>query len=163
MADNEQDSQGPLTASVERLRSEFDHWREAVLCQGGKTVVRFGLRGAEQSVFPAVDVIGSAEMIGVLIDLPGVDPQTVNLSLVGNMLTIEAEKPEFEANDSQTVHTRERIGGSISRSIPMPAAVDPEKVTAEAIDGHGTLRVELAKAERAIRRQIQVRTPSSPQ
>ena len=61
MSDNEQDSQGPLTASVERLRSEFDHWLEAVLCQGGKTLDRFGLRGAEQSVFPAVDVIESAD------------------------------------------------------------------------------------------------------
>ncbi|MBT6154606.1 MAG: Hsp20/alpha crystallin family protein [Planctomycetaceae bacterium] len=161
MSDNEQEEQSRLNASVERLRGEFDHWLEAVVSQGGKTLDRFGLRGVGQSFVPAVDVIESAETIEVLIDLPGVDPQSVNLSLVGNMLTIEAEKPEFEANDSQTVHTRERLGGTFSRSIPMPAAVDPEKVTAEAIDAHGTLRVELTKAERAIRRQIQVRTPSS--
>ncbi|MBT4866631.1 MAG: Hsp20/alpha crystallin family protein, partial [Planctomycetaceae bacterium] len=134
MSDNEQEEQSRLNASVERLRGEFDHWLEAVVSQGGKTLDRFGLRGVGQSFVPAVDVIESAETIEVLIDLPGVDPQSVNLSLVGNMLTIEAEKPEFEANDSQTVHTRERLGGTFSRSIPMPAAVDPEKVTAEAID-----------------------------
>lgn len=159
MPENEQEPQGPLTASVERLRKELDHWLEAALNQGERALDKIGLRGAGRCWWPAVDVIENPDTIEVLADVPGVDTASIDLTLVGNMLTIEGQKPAFEAGDDQTVHTRERTGGKFSRSVPMPAAVNPDNVTAEVSDG--TLRVRLSKAERAIRHQIKVNVPKA--
>ena len=157
MSENENEAQGPLTVSVERLRQELDHWLEAAITQGGKTLDKLGLRGGGRGWRPAVDIIETSETVVVLVDVPGVDPESVNLTLVGNMLTIEAEKPAFEAGDGDTVHTRERAGGKISRSIPMPVAVDPDNVTAEATNG--VLRVRPSKSQRAVPHQIPVNAP----
>lgn len=160
MPENEKEPQGPLVASVERLRKELDHWVEAALNQGEKALDKFGIRGAGRCWWPAVDVIEGPETIEVLADVPGVDAASIELTLVGNMLTIEGDKPAFEAGDDQTVHTRERTGGKFSRSVPMPVPVDPDKVTAE-VSG-GLLCVRLSKSERAIRHQIKVNAPKPP-
>lgn len=157
MPENETETQGPLTASVERLRKELDHWLEAALTQGEKTLDKLGLRGTGRDWRPPIDIIETSETIEILVDVPGVEPGSVDLTLVGNMLTIEAEKPAFAAGDGDTMHTRERLGGRISRSIPMPVAVDPENVVAEAVNG--VLHVRLSKAHIEVPQQIQVNAP----
>lgn len=151
--------EGPVAASVQRLRQEFDRWLEAAMTQGGRALDALGLRGA-RPWYPPVDVIETPDAVHVAVNLPGVEPDSVDVSIAGNMLSIKGEAPEIAIGDHDTAHVRQRNAGPFERSIPMPVPVDPEHVTAEA--RLGVLTVRLAKAERTKTRQIPVRTEPEP-
>ena len=92
MTQNEPKSEGPLTSSLERMRQELDRWIESARSQGGRALDMFHLRG-EQKVAPRLDLIETDEDIRVVMDLPGVDPNLIQVTIVGNMLTIKGHKP----------------------------------------------------------------------
>jgi len=160
MSETEPRSERPLTASVEKLRQELDHWLEVAVAQGGRALDAFGLRN-EKSWSPAIDLIERAEDVLVLVDLPGVAPSAVDVALAGNMLTVKGQRPDRPHDDTETVHLGERLSGEFCRSIPMPAPVDLEQVCAETREG--VLHIRLAKTERAKPRQIPVRTGGQQQ
>ena len=154
MADNETSTDCPLKESVDKLRREMERVMEAVVEQGGRALEKFGLRTAGGPWLPAVDLIETADEVHVLVNLPGVDPDSIDLQVVGNMLTINGETPKCEAGGDETVHLSERGAGSFSRSLPMPVSVNPESVTAEV--SQGILTIKLSKAEHLKPRKIPV-------
>jgi HSP20 family protein len=150
---------GPLTASVERLRHELDRWLEAAMEQGGRALNAIGLRGPRHAYHPPVDVVEGDDEILVLADLPGCDADLLEVSVTGNMLTIKGHKPGAPAEEHRAVYSSERPAGDFSRSIPLPASVNPEAVSAVARDG--VLTVRLTKNERAKSRHIRVSVSGS--
>ena len=142
---------------VQRLRQEFDRWLEAAMTQGGKALDALGLRG-DRPWYPAIDVIESPDSIRVAVNLPGVDSESVDVKIAGNMLTIEGNAAEIAIGDHDTAHVRQRNAGPFERSIPMPVPVDAEQVAAEF--RQGVLTIRLAKSERTKARQIPVRSES---
>ena len=149
---------GPLVASVEKLRHEFDRWLEAAISQGERALDAFGLRG--RSWLPPVDIVETPEAVLVDVDLPGIDPQLVDVSIAGNMLTVRGKRPERVAAEGEVLHFAERARGDFQRSIPMPASVDADQVSARA--EHGVLHVRLAKTERSKPRHIRVSVSGRP-
>lgn len=146
-------SDGPCETPVDKLRNEFDKLLEAVWSQGEKAVDAFGLRGSGRWS-PAVDVVESADCVYVRLDLPGIDPEALEVTLVGNMLTVKGFRSSEEPKVGESAVRRERPSGTFTRSIPLPAAVDPEKVAADA--KLGVVTVTLGKQETAKSRQIRV-------
>lgn len=155
MSDNDPQGEGPLTSSLERMRQELDRWIESARSQGNRAMDAFGLRG-ENKMVPRLDLIESDDDIRVVMDAPGVDPHLIQVSILGNMLTIKGHKPVTPTESEQTVHLHERAHGDFERSIPMPTPVNAESVSAEA--KNGVLTVLLMKSERAKSRQIPVKS-----
>ena len=91
-----------------------------------------------------------------VVDLPGVDPKSVDVSLAGNMLAVKGNKPPTPTEAEPTTHTAERAQGPFSRSIPMPSPVNPDAVSAESQEG--VLRIRIGKSEKAKARKIPVET-----
>lgn len=151
---NDPQTSGPLQTSVDRLRQEFDRWLEVAMSQGERALDVIRTRGGDRSWIPAIDLMETPNEVLVFVDLPGIDPKSVDVTLAGNMLTLRGEKTSLSAEEGRVLHVRERMRGPFLRSIPMPAPVNADDVTAEA--EHGTLRIRLAKADRAKARQIQV-------
>ena len=139
---------------VERMRQEVDRWLEAFRSTGERTLETLGLAGLNRPATPPVDVIELPEEILVQVDLPGISAETVELSLVGNMLTVAATRvaPPF-SSDAQ-FHLHERPIGRYQRSIPLPTAVNDDAIRAETKDG--LLTVTLRKAVASIGRSIPV-------
>ena len=160
MSTNDPQQSGPVQASVERLRQEFDRWLEVAMSQGERALDAFRPRGPDRTWGPAVDLLETPGEVLVYVDLPGVDPKSVDITLVGNMLTLRGEKSSLSAEEGRTLHLRERSRGPFQRSIPMPVPVNADDVTAEAVDG--VLKIRLAKADQARARQIQIKTEPSP-
>lgn len=142
----------PLTASVEKLRRELDHWLDVAWSQGEKALDAFGLKGSIGWT-PAIDVMERGDDVFIFVDVPGVDPHTIDLTLAGNMLSIKGERFCPTHEDGQ-LHVRTRPRGKFTRSIPLPVPVEAEKVSADAKDG--VLTIHLVKSERAKSRQIPV-------
>lgn len=148
-------SESPIAASVQRLRGELDKWMDAAKTQGGKALNVLGLSG-DRPWRPAVDVIETPESVRVLVNLPGVDPAAVDVTIAGNMLTIRGSAADPMVTDNDVQHVRQRNTGAFERSIPMPVPVNADEVIAEA--RHGVLTIRLGKSERAKARQIAIRS-----
>jgi HSP20 family protein len=103
---------------------------------------------------PVLDVIETPQEVILLVELPGVDPSSIDLSVTGNVLSIRGEKRGSDiADGSGTV--RERVFGPFHRQVSLPGEVKFEGVQAEARDG--LLKVRLPKQEEARRRTIPIR------
>jgi HSP20 family protein len=159
MAEHDSKPEGPLAASMERLRGEMEKWFEAVRASGTRAWETLRPKGQERRVVPMTDVVETPDDIRVFLDLPGVDPRTLEVNLTGNMLTVKGIKAPTPADEHATMHVDERTSGSFSRSVPLPAAVNPDQVSAETKDG--VLTVVLMKSERAKPHQIRVNVSGS--
>jgi HSP20 family protein len=105
---------------------------------------------------PVLDVIETPLELIVLIELPGVEPSSIDLSVTGNVLSIRGEKRTTEIADG-TGSVRERVFGPFHRQVSLPGEVNFEGVQAEA--RNGVLKIRLPKQEEARRRTIPIQTP----
>lgn len=110
---------------------------------------------ASRSLSPATDISETDDAVTLTIELPGVKPEDVKLSLENEELTIRAEK-KHEAQDTDArSHRVERSYGILERRFTLPSVIDTEKIDARQADG--ILTVVLPKSERARSREIEVK------
>ena len=93
------------------------------------------------SWMPSADVYEKDINIVVKMDLPGVKWEDIDVSIVGNELTIKGEKAVDVGNN--TYYCSECQYGSFYRSIPLPFTPDPSKI--EASYANGVLDITIPK------------------
>jgi HSP20 family protein len=98
---------------------------------------------------PSVDIKESDKDIKVSAELPGMEEKDIEVSLGRDSLTIKGEKKEEKEDKGKNYYRMERSYGSFTRTIPLPAEVDMDKVKAEF--KKGILTVTLPKTARAIK------------
>lgn len=96
---------------------------------------------------PRMDIDESEQEITVSVELPGIKPEDVEISLEDNTLTISGEKQAEEEQEGKRYYRVERSYGSFSRRIPLPTEVEEEKIDASLKDG--LLKVTLPKSKEA--------------
>jgi HSP20 family protein len=104
---------------------------------------------------PSLDVVETPDAYLVKLDLPGVEPGDLDISIAEGVLEIKGERKVEEKKEGEGWHRVERRYGSFCRSVRLPDAVDTAKVAAAS--KHGVLTVTLPKAERAKPRHIDVK------
>lgn len=154
MTSDPQQPESLLTSSVERLRHELDRWLEVAWSQGERAIDSLGLRGGERDWCPPIDVRETGDAVLVDVELPGVQPGAVDVTLAGHMLTITA--PITPGDEEGELRRGERPRGRFRRTIPLPVSVDPEQVEAES--KFGVLRVRIGKSEDAREKRVPVRS-----
>lgn len=118
---------------------------------------RAGFNGEQwSSSGPAFNVWSDDHSVFVEVDLPGIDPQKLDISVKeGNHLTISGERPQVELPGT-VWHRQERGSGTFIREMTLPVLVDVDKVEAKFEDG--VLRLTMPKHEAAKPRKIAVRS-----
>ncbi|TCG02977.1 heat-shock protein Hsp20, partial [Paraburkholderia steynii] len=95
--------------------------------------------------------------IEIVAFAPGVDPKNLDVSIDKGLLTISGERgtaqPEAAGEDTRT-YAQERFFGAFRRVIELPQHADPDKVTAQYING--CLTVSIGKRETSKPRAITV-------
>jgi HSP20 family protein len=104
---------------------------------------------------PPVDVSEDRDKLQLTLELPGVRPEDVKLSMENNILTIRGEKRQKTEETSGRVHRYERSYGSFERTFALPNTVDPDRI--EANYENGVLTINIPKVERARPREIPVK------
>ena len=104
---------------------------------------------------PAVDVAETEDEVTIRAELPGVDPKDLNISLTENQVVLAGEKRETAERKGKDFCQTETRYGSFRRSIPVPAAVDTERVEADYANGVVTIR--LRKTRRTPPKRIEVK------
>src|SRR5512132_4572807 len=102
-----------------------------------------------------MDVWQTDDGFHVCLDLPGVDPESVDITTERNILTIKAERrPEYQ--DGQNVVIAERPQGSFTRQLQLSDTLDTDKI--EASYGDGVLHLTVPIVRAAEPRRVQVKT-----
>jgi HSP20 family protein len=97
---------------------------------------------------PKVDVTENDKEIKISAELPELDEKDIDVSLQKDMLTIKGEKKEEKEDKGKDFYRMERSYGSFSRTIPLPAEVETDKV--EAKFKKGVLSITLPKTAKAV-------------
>jgi HSP20 family protein len=108
--------------------------------------------------FAPTDVSEDENSLQISMELPGVEPDDVRLSLENNILTIRGEKRQRSEENNERVHRFERTYGVFERTFALPNTVDVDKI--EARFENGVLLVRIPKAEKARPREIRVASGS---
>jgi len=107
-----------------------------------------------------LDVAETEEAIRVRVELPGVDPEKLDIQVNGDLLTISGEKPEEKTdddgkNEESGRRYSERRYGAFERKIRLSSPVDLDAVTAS--HEHGVVTITLPLAAAARPRRIEVK------
>jgi HSP20 family protein len=93
--------------------------------------------GLGVSFDPAIDVQEQNDAYIVIVDLPGVNKDTIDISAQPNSVTISGERSieRKQQDDTKGFYRAERSYGSFQRTIPLMERIIPSKVTAETAEG----------------------------
>ncbi len=113
-----------------------------------------GETGFEGAWTMPLDVYETKDSVVVKAELPGLKPEEIDVSVLGNTLTIKAErKHEAEVTDEQ-FHRRELAYGLFQRQLELPQAVNAEAL--QAVYKNGILELTLPRKEEAKPKQVKV-------
>ena len=104
--------------------------------------------------FPLVDVWTSQEGAVVNAEIPGVATDDLDVSVLGNTLTIRGKRPHPELDEGENYARQERQTGEFVRTVELPFPVDPEQVDAE--HRHGVLTIKLTRPAEDRPRRISI-------
>jgi HSP20 family protein len=110
------------------------------------------LRTPASTAMP-MDLYRSGDHFVAKIDLPGVDPATIDVDVEDRTLTIRAERREQADGDVQWL-SHERPSGTFARQLTLGYGVAPDRIAADYSDGVLTLTIPVA--EEAKPRKISV-------
>jgi HSP20 family protein len=111
-----------------------------------------GLTSGEHTL--ALDVHNTADALVVEAALPGVRPEDVEISVLGDSLTISGSSANEQKQDEDGYSYHEIRRGSFSRTVSLPGGLNAEQAKAEF--QNGLLRLSIPKAEEAKPRQIKI-------
>ncbi|MFG2639156.1 Hsp20/alpha crystallin family protein [Streptomyces sp. NPDC048362] len=100
-----------------------------------------------------MDAFREGEIFVVELDLPGVDPESIDLDVERNVLTVKAERRPSAGEDSEVLIS-ERAAGSFSRQLFLGETLDTDRI--DAAYEAGVLRLRIPVAEQAKPRKIAI-------
>jgi len=103
---------------------------------------------------PKLDISEGKKNITIKAEVPGIEAKDFDISLDGRNLIIKGHKKEEQKENEETYYRVERSYGYFSRTIELPAEVDPDKV--EASYKRGILKIKLRKTKSSETKRIQL-------
>lgn len=122
----------------------------------------FPAQRGNMAFVPSLDFSENDSMVKINCELPGLDKEEIDVSLNGNLLSIEGEKRSEEEVEEKGTYRSERRFGSFMRTVELPNGLDLENV--EAHFSNGVLRICIPKTEeyKRQRRSIPVGSKEQP-
>ncbi len=112
-----------------------------------------GIRSTASNAFPAVNIGTTGDEVDVYLFAPGVDTESLDISLQQNVLSISGARHVIR-EEGASYYRKERFDGEFKRVLTLPEDVDPDKVEANYRDG--VLHIRLQRQESSKPRQIKV-------
>lgn len=142
-------------SEMEQTMRELQPVLENLLLGGGTSTrpVAF-LPGKAARAYPRINVNEDQENVYVEAVAPGISAEALQITVVGNTLTISGEKPGPGGMPVEAFYANERAAGKFVRTIEVPVEVDSNRT--EALYANGVLTITLPKAEKVKPKQIQV-------
>ena len=144
----------PMAKSVDR----WDPFRDVSEIQNEMNRLFEGYFGrpavTERLWAPAVDMHETKDELVLAVELPGLSEKDIRLTVDGDVLTVRGERARAEEAKEDGFYRSERWFGKFERSLPLPMAVQADKVSATYRDG--VLTVKLPKVEAVKPKEIKI-------
>lgn len=147
-----------LNDPLYQLQREIDRAFDEAFGGGGS-----GRSGGGMAISaPRIDLHEENGELCLRADLPGMQPQDLDVRVDGDMLTISGERKSEQNRSERDYHVMERSHGRFQRSVQLPFTPNPDEVRAEV--KHGVLEIHIPKHSAQERsRRIEVRGESAQQ
>lgn len=103
---------------------------------------------------PRVDVLDQDNDLLVRTEVPGVDPESIDVTVEGGTLTIKGGRSFSNEETKDNYHRKEIFEGSFERTILLPEGIDSEAVTATS--ANGILEISIPKRPEVLPRKVTV-------
>ncbi|HBA56073.1 Hsp20/alpha crystallin family protein [Syntrophorhabdus aromaticivorans] len=130
------------------LRDEMDKLFEDFFGKAGFPSI------AEGAWVPPVDIHETKKDVVVVVDIPGLDPKDVAISILEDRLTVKGERKKEEETKDADYYRSERVYGSFQRILQLPSEVVGDKAKASYKDG--VLKVTIPKSQKSVPKEVKV-------
>src|SRR4051812_13113273 len=114
---------------------------------------------ASRAPYIPLDAVRHGDEVTVRFDLPGVSPESIDVSVEKNVLTVKAERSWWPAEGDEIL-ARERPNGAFTRQVMLGDALDTDRLHASY--DQGVLTVTVPVSEKAKARKVAVQAGSQP-
>lgn len=135
--------------TMEQLRREMGRMFE------GLPAIDEGSNIATSDWVPAVDIKENEKEFVIHADIPGVDPNDIDVHMEDGMLTIKGERESESKEEHEGYKRIERKRGSFYRRFSLPDTANADKISAKS--KNGVLEITIPKQEKAQARKIEVK------
>jgi HSP20 family protein len=132
----------PFRAFEDMVSRMFDDW-----------MPRFG--GESRGWSPALDMVDKKDEIMLRADLPGLEQKDIHVDVENGMLTISGSRQGEQEAKENDYYCCERWSGSFTRTVALPAGIDPDKI--RATFKNGVLEVHVPKAAKPAGKSIEIK------
>ncbi|WP_299029100.1 Hsp20/alpha crystallin family protein [uncultured Thermanaerothrix sp.] len=108
-----------------------------------------------EAEFPPMNVWTNSEGAVVTVEVPGVNPEQLELAVVGDTLTLRGKRLAEDLPEGARYQRRERFQGEFARSLQLPFTIDAEHVEAQYENGILTITLPRAEADKPKRITVQ--------
>lgn len=135
-----------MEREMERMEREMDRLFEAFFPRR---------RRFFEVEFPPMNVWTNPEGAVVTVELPGVNPEQIEVSVVGDTLTLRGKRVAEDLPEGARYQRRERFQGEFARSLQLPFTIDADHVEAQYENGILTITLPRAEADKPKRITVQ--------
>lgn len=124
-------------------------------------MLRSGLSGlptfnaGQATAFPRLNIWRTDEGAAIAAEMPGIDPDKVDISVKDNVLSISGEREQPDLGDDAQWIRQERSYGRFTRAISLPFRVDPDRIDARYTNGILFIAAGLSDADKP--RKIEIK------
>lgn len=136
-------------AEMQNLEREMNRALKTFSGRAGRTATL-----PEAAWTPPADIYETKDEVVMVLELPGVNQKEVEISLVGDTLSVRGERHRAEEVEEDDCHRVERRFGPYFRALVLPSVVDSSRI--KAIYKDGLLEIRLPKREEAKPRAIPI-------
>lgn len=132
----------------------LDRWFESVTTRSNDAIrpeVEEGEYAPSEYVSPAIDLVERDEEFVVIVDLPGVEPDAVDVRVEGQELTVVAEPTDALDLEDADVIRSERSHAPAGRTVTFPDPVNPDRTSATMDNGELTVTIGKVVADSSVR------------
>jgi HSP20 family protein len=109
-----------------------------------------------QIFVPRVDISETESEIKVRADMPGINPDKVNIEVAEDSLKLSGSVEKSEEEKRENFYRSERQSGQFLREFILPSKIDPDSV--EAKSKNGVISINLKKQPTEKKRKIKIKT-----
>jgi HSP20 family protein len=135
-----------LQREINRLFDDFSR---------GWSAVGWPTTGKTPELMPSMNVAESEKEIEITAELPGLEEKDVQVNVADNVLTIKGEKKSEKEEKDKNYRMLERSYGSFSRTLELPAGINPDNIKAAL--SNGVLKVTVPKPAPAQVKKVEVK------
>lgn len=144
------------TRELSSLHREMDELFNRVFGRGERLFPRaYG----ELGFTPALDYAIKGDKLVIRAELPGVEPENVDISVTGNLLTIRGERKEEKEVKEEDYCIHEIGTGVFERTLTLPEGVDSDKIKANYKNGILQVTMPAAEIKKGKKVRVEVEEP----